>query len=179
MYSTANLTSFYKNFKFIKISNIMLYDSESHSVLSDSLWPHGLYSPWNSPGQNTRVGSLSLLQRIFPTQGIKPRALAFQINSLPAELPGKPNMLYTESNNYMVNQLFAYFCSFAKSCPTLCNPMDCSMPGLLVPLCLLEFAQVHVHWVCEAIYLTLCPLLLILPSIFPSIKVFSNESAVL
>ena len=43
--------------------------SESHSVMSDSLWPHGLYSPWNSPGQNTGVGSLSLLQGIFPTQG--------------------------------------------------------------------------------------------------------------
>ena len=37
--------------------------------MSDSLWPHGLYSPWNSPGQNTGVGSLSLLQGIFPTQG--------------------------------------------------------------------------------------------------------------
>ena len=34
-----------------------------------TLWPHGLYSPWNSPGQNTRVGSLTLLQGIFPTQG--------------------------------------------------------------------------------------------------------------
>ena len=33
------------------------------------LWPHGLYSPWNSPGQNTGVGSLSFLQGIFPTQG--------------------------------------------------------------------------------------------------------------
>ena len=43
--------------------------SESHLVVSDSLWPHGLYSPWNSPGQNTEVGSLSLLQGIFPTQG--------------------------------------------------------------------------------------------------------------
>ena len=32
------------------------------------LRPHGLYSPWASPGQNTGVGSLSLLQRIFPTQ---------------------------------------------------------------------------------------------------------------
>ena len=42
--------------------------SESHSVVSDSLWPHGLYSPWNSPGQNTGVGSLSFLQGIFPTQ---------------------------------------------------------------------------------------------------------------
>ena len=39
------------------------------SVLSDSLWPHGLCSPWNYPGQNTGVGSLSLLQGIFPTQG--------------------------------------------------------------------------------------------------------------
>ena len=34
--------------------------------------PHGLYSPWNSPGQNTEVGSLSLLQGIFPTQGSNP-----------------------------------------------------------------------------------------------------------
>ena len=36
--------------------------------MSNSLWPHGLYSPWNSLGQNTGVGSLSLLQGIFPTQ---------------------------------------------------------------------------------------------------------------
>ena len=47
----------------------VLGDSESRSVVSDCLWPHGLYSPWNSPGQNTGVGSLSLLQGIFPTQG--------------------------------------------------------------------------------------------------------------
>ena len=42
--------------------------SESHSIMSDSLWPHGLYSPRDSPGQNTGVGSLFLLQGIFPTQ---------------------------------------------------------------------------------------------------------------
>ena len=47
-------------------------ESESHSVVSDSLQPCGLYSPWNSPGQNTGVGSLSLLQGIFPTQGSNP-----------------------------------------------------------------------------------------------------------
>ena len=46
--------------------------SESRSVMSDSLQPRGLYSPWNSPGQNTTVGSLSLLQGIFPTQGSNP-----------------------------------------------------------------------------------------------------------
>ena len=43
--------------------------SGSPSVVSNSLWPHGPYSPWNSPGQNTGVGSRSLLQGIFPTQG--------------------------------------------------------------------------------------------------------------
>ena len=46
--------------------------SESPSVLSDSLWPHGLYTPWNSPGQNTGVCSLSLLRGIFPTLGLNP-----------------------------------------------------------------------------------------------------------
>ena len=40
--------------------------------MSDSLWPHGLYSPWDSLDQNTGVGSLSLLQGIFPSQGSNP-----------------------------------------------------------------------------------------------------------
>ena len=40
--------------------------------MSDSLCPHGLYSPWNSPGQNTGVGGLSLLQGIFPPKGLNP-----------------------------------------------------------------------------------------------------------
>ena len=40
--------------------------------MSDSLRPSGLYSPWNSPGQNTGLGSLSLLQEIFPTEGSNP-----------------------------------------------------------------------------------------------------------
>ena len=48
----------------------LTFRSESHSVVSNSLQPHGLYSPWNSPGRNTGVGSLSLLQGIFPTQGL-------------------------------------------------------------------------------------------------------------
>ena len=48
------------------------HESESRSVVSDSLQPHGLDSPWNSPGQNTGVGSLSLLQEIFSTQASNP-----------------------------------------------------------------------------------------------------------
>ena len=47
-------------------------ESESHSVVSNSLQPQELYSPWNSPGQNTGMDSLSLLQGIFSTQGSNP-----------------------------------------------------------------------------------------------------------
>ena len=50
----------------------MYGESESCSVVSDSLRPHGLYSPWTSPGQNITVSGLSLLQGIFPTQGSNP-----------------------------------------------------------------------------------------------------------
>ena len=47
-------------------------ESESRSVVSDSLWPFGWYTPWNSLGQNAGMGSLSFLQGIFPTQGSNP-----------------------------------------------------------------------------------------------------------
>ena len=50
----------------------MCSESESRSVMSISLLPHGLCSPWNSLGQNTGVGSHSLLQGIFPSQGSNP-----------------------------------------------------------------------------------------------------------
>ena len=71
------------------------------------------------------------------------------------------------------------FSSVTQSCPTLCNPMDCSMPGFPVHHHLPEFTQTHVHWVHDSIQPSHphCPLLL-LPSIFPNIRVFSNESAI-
>ena len=50
----------------IAYSGTIESESESCSVMSNSLQPHGLYSSWNSLGQNTQVGSLSLLQGIFP-----------------------------------------------------------------------------------------------------------------
>ena len=69
-------------------------------------------------------------------------------------------------------------CSVAQSCPTLCSPVDCSRPGFPVLHQLLEFAQAHVHWVGDATQPSrpLSSLLLLL-SIFPSIRVFSSESA--
>ena len=51
-------------------------ESESHSAVSDSLQPHGLYSPWNSPGQKTRVGSCSFLQGIFQIQRLNYHTIA-------------------------------------------------------------------------------------------------------
>ena len=65
-------------------------ESESCSVVSDSLEPLGLYSPWNSPGQNTGVCSLSLLQGNLPNSGIEPRSPTLWADSLPAEPQGKP-----------------------------------------------------------------------------------------
>ena len=65
--------------------------------------------------------------------------------------------------------------SVAQSCLT--NPIDCSMPGFPVHHQLLELAQTHAHRVGDAIsHLLLCRPLLLLPSLFPSIRVFSNES---
>ena len=52
--------------------SVFKLESESCSVVSDSLRPQALYSPRNSPGKNTGVGSLSFLQGIFPTQGLNP-----------------------------------------------------------------------------------------------------------
>ena len=70
------------------------------------------------------------------------------------------------------------FSSVAQSCPTLCNPIDCSMPGLPVHHQLPEFTQTHVHRaVMPSKHLILCHPLLLPPSIFPSFRVFSNESA--
>ena len=67
-------------------------ECESRSVVSDSLRPHGL-SPWNSPGQKTGVGSRSLLQGIFLTQGSNPglphcRQILYQLSQ-----KGSPRIL--------------------------------------------------------------------------------------
>ena len=66
-------------------------------------------------------------------------------------------------------------CSVAKSGPTLCNPMGCSMPSFPVLHCLLDFAQIHVHWVGDTNLTISSSATLFLPSIFPSIRVFPNE----
>ena len=73
---------------------------------------------------------------------------------------------------------FFQFSSVAQSCPTLCDPMNRSTPGLPVHHQLLEFTQTHVHEsVMPSNHLILCCPLLLPPSVLPTIRVFSNESA--
>ena len=97
-----------------------LSESESSSVVSDSLWPHGLYSSWNPPGQNTGVGSLSLLQGIFPTQRSNPglphcRPILYQLNH-----KGSPRIL----------QWVTYLFSSGSSWPRNRTGVSCIAGGL-------------------------------------------------
>jgi len=92
--------------------------------------------------KNTGVGSLSLRLGIFPTQKsnrglLHCRQILYQLS-----YQGSPK-----------RELFSsvQFNSVAQSCPTLCNSMDCSTPGLIVHYQLPEFTQTHVHWVSDAI----------------------------
>ena len=73
--------------------------------------------PWDSSGMNTGVGCHALLQGIFPTRGSNehlPMSPALQVNSFPTEPAGKPHIPHSE---------------VAQSCPTLCDPTDCSLSG--------------------------------------------------
>ena len=103
----------------MKVQNFLLYiyyfESESHSVVSDSLKPHGLYSSWNSPDQITGVGSLSLLQGIFPTQGLSPG------------LPHCRRILYllSQKGSPRILELLAYPFSRGSSWPRNGNGVSC------------------------------------------------------
>ena len=120
----------------------------------------------------------------LPNPGIKPRSPTLQEDSLQTEPPGKPRNTGEGS---------VQFTSVTQLCSTFCNPMNHSTPGLPVHHQLLEFTQTNVHRVSDAIqpshpllciesvmpfsHLILCRPLLLLPPIPPSIRVFSNESA--
>ena len=90
--------------------------SQSHSVMSDSLRPHGLHSPWNSTGQNTGVGNLSLLQGIFPTQGSNPglphrKQIVYQLSH--KESSNEPILTYNYHSKFIVYiRVHPWWCSF-------------------------------------------------------------------
>ena len=118
--------------------------------------------------------------RIFPTQETNP-GLPHCMQTLyrlhhqgtPWHIEGAQQM-----SSEQINLLQVCCLSVAKLCPTLCNIMDCSMPGLSVPspssrVCT---SSMSIESVMPSNHLILCCPLLLLPSVFPSIRVFSNES---
>ena len=88
-----------------------------------------------------------------------------------------PIVIYQSSQEYSSSYYSVEFSSVAQSCPTLCNPMDCNMPGFPVLHQLLEFAHTHDHRVDDAVQPS-HPLSSPSPPAFSlsSIRVFSNES---
>ena len=85
-------------------------------------------------------------------------------------------MVSFSPTTFYQKSVLVQFSSYTQSCLTLYDPMDYTTLGLSVRSQLLAFAQTHLHWVSDAInHLILCCPLLLLPSIFPSIRVFSNE----
>ena len=117
--------------------------------------------PQDSPGKNTGVGGHDLLQGILPAQELNPCLLWLLHCTW---------ILY--SLNPMGSPIYI-ISSVTQSCPTPCNPMEWSTPGFPVHQ-LPEPAQTHAHRVGD--HLILFRPLLLLPSIFPSIRDFSNES---
>ena len=111
---------------------------------------------------------LSLLQGIFPTQGSNPG------------LPHCRWILYQLRQKGSLCHRFSQFSSVTQSCPTLCNPMDCSTPGFPVHHQLWSLLKLmSIESVMPSNHLILCHPLLLLPSIFPRVRVFSNESDLL
>ena len=106
-----------------------------------------LLCPWDFPGKNTGVGCHSLFQGIFPTQGSNLCLLLGRQILYHWATWETPESLLVVSN---LPNPSPQFSSVTQSCPTLCDPMNRSTPGLPVHHHLPEFTQTHVHWVIDA-----------------------------
>ena len=107
--------------------------------MSESLTPRGLYSPWNSPGKNTGVGSLSLLEGIFPTQGSEQgiphcRWILYQLSHL-----GSPRIL----------KWVAYLFSSRFSQPRNRTRVSCIAGGILYQLSYQGSHNEHILLLCQ------------------------------
>ena len=113
--------------------------SESCSAVSNCLWSHGQYSPWNSSGQNTGVGSLSLLQGIFPIQGLNPGlrtagGFFYQMNH-----QGSPRIL----------EWVAYPFSRGSSQPRIQTGVSCITGRFFTNWAMREVCKTGRHCICE------------------------------
>ena len=93
-------------------------------VTSDSLQSHGLLCPWDSLGKNTGMGSPSLLQEIFPTQGSNLGLLNYRQFLYYLSYQGSLNSAWTVSFNPHNSPIERSKVKVAQSCLTLCDPMD-------------------------------------------------------
>ena len=152
--------------------------------MSDSLRPHGLrslvgYSPWDFPGKSAGVDCHFLLQGIFQTQESSPglphcRQMLYRLSP-----KGSPRsiqfMSFTVSIIAFMKSFLQFSCSVVSDS---CHPMDCSTPGLPVQTKSQNLLKLmSIDLVMPSNHLTLCRPLLLSPSVVPSIRVFSNESA--
>ena len=132
---------------------------------------------WDYPGKNTGVGCHFLSPGHLPDSRIEPTSPALQADSLPLSHMGSPIywILFVIQS---LSRVWLFCCSVAKSCLTLCDPVNCSTPGFPGLHSVLEFAQTHIHWIVDTIQPShpVCSRLL-LPLIFLSIRVFFNELA--
>ena len=123
--------------------------------------PDSFFCPWIS--SHPSVTTSIWLRFVWPS------CTACGILIPPPGIEPGPSAVRAQSPNH-------WCCPVAQSCPTLCNPMECSTPGFPVLHYLPDFAQTHVHWVGDAIQPSdLCCPLLLLPSVFPIIRVFSSK----
>ena len=118
------------------------------------LWPARFLCPWDCPSKNNGVGCQVLFQGIFSTQGLNRslfigRQFLYQWATWEAQ-----NIIYLKSN-FSFQTCFQFrsgqFISVVQSCPSVCDPMNSSTPGLPVHHHLLEFSQTHVHRISDAI----------------------------
>ena len=145
-----------------------------------TLRPHGLLPtrllrPWNFPGKNTGVGHHFLLQGIFPTQGSNTGLLhcswiLYHLSHQESPSLGIHHLIKSVSVQFSSVQLLSHVRLFATQWTTACQPsLSFTISESLLKLMTLELVLPSNH-------LILCRPLLLPPSIFPSIRVFSNES---
>ena len=119
------------------------------TVVGTRLWQ------WKQQGRESRVPWRSGLNDMWTVEQNRRKNEKIQVwrlwNNEPSAWLPFPEQPFSR------DQLCIAFCyrSVPKSCPTLCNLMDCNMPGFPVPHYLTEFSQTHVHWVSDAIHLSL------------------------
>ena len=117
----------------------MLVSSVKH--IPSGRWAH------EGPGNHKAGWYMEITEK---TEAILRKLPQHTLSPLSASAPF-PAPIYNNVSLCALDSTFHCCCSVAKSCPTLCNPMDGSMPSFLVLHHLLEFAQTHVHWVTDAI----------------------------